>query len=102
MKKYLLFCLLFISLMACEPAVKFETKPIARFEHESVNKGVVNFTNLSSNYESSFWDFGDGSTSTERSPVHKFQKSGQYDVWLIVKDKKDRTSKFPQMIGVYF
>lgn len=33
------------------------------------------------------WDFGDGSPiSTERSPVHVFEKPGNYDVKLFVED----------------
>jgi hypothetical protein len=34
--------------------------------------------------ESFFWDFGDGNTSTERSPSHTFNKSGRYWVELQV------------------
>lgn len=31
-----------------------------------------------------YWDFGDGGTSTERSPIHNYEKKGLYDVKLIV------------------
>ncbi|MEO7176598.1 MAG: PKD domain-containing protein, partial [Saprospiraceae bacterium] len=30
------------------------------------------------------WDFGDGKTSTERSPYHTYQKGGTYEVCLSV------------------
>lgn len=30
------------------------------------------------------WDFGDGSTSTERNPLHRYQKGGEYVVKLMV------------------
>jgi PKD repeat protein len=33
------------------------------------------------------WDFGDGQTSSEQSPVHKFDHSGSYIVTLVVTDK---------------
>jgi len=34
------------------------------------------------------WDFGDGETSTERSPSHTYTKEGSYDVTLTVTDDK--------------
>jgi len=33
-----------------------------------------------------FWDFGDGSTSTDFSPVHYFSQGGIYNVTLIISD----------------
>lgn len=33
-----------------------------------------------------FWNFGDGSTSTEQNPVHTYQSSGVYTVTLTVTD----------------
>lgn len=45
----------------------------------------VAFENLSSNFGSCMWDFGDGSSeSTERSPVHVYRKSGNFSVKLQV------------------
>lgn len=42
----------------------------------------ISFTNFSSNYESVFWDFGDGITSTDENPTHKFTLNGSYTVIL--------------------
>lgn len=49
----------------------------------------VQFNNLS--YAASagtqyFWDFGDGTFSNEKSPVHQFTKRGTFDVKLVVAD----------------
>ncbi|MFK7783547.1 MAG: PKD domain-containing protein, partial [Crocinitomicaceae bacterium] len=44
---------------------------------------AVTFDNLSSNATSWFWDFGDGSTSTEESPIHTYQSSGNFTVLLV-------------------
>ncbi len=42
----------------------------------------ISFTNLSSNYESVFWDFGDGITSTDENPTHVYTLNGSYTVIL--------------------
>ena len=42
----------------------------------------ISFTNFSSNYESVFWDFGDGITSTDENPIHLYTLNGSYTVIL--------------------
>ncbi|MDG9715827.1 PQQ-dependent sugar dehydrogenase [Streptomyces sp. DH24] len=37
------------------------------------------------------WDFGDGGTSTEANPTHKYRKNGTYTATLTVKDASGRT-----------
>ncbi len=44
----------------------------------------VKFNNTSSKSGSVTWDFGDGETSTEPNPVHKYKKAGIYRVTLTV------------------
>jgi PKD repeat protein len=57
---------------------------------------TVNFTNRSYDADgdtmTSAWDFGDGSTSTETSPVHLFVSEGAYNVTLVVTDSKGAVS----------
>jgi len=50
---------------------------------------TVQFTDASSNtpYEWS-WDFGDGSTSTDQNPIHKYTTHGTYSVTLTAKNAK--------------
>ncbi len=50
------------------------------FSYQTDNK--VKFTNLSTDATSYLWDFGDGNTSTEFSPVHEYAVGGNYDVVL--------------------
>jgi PKD repeat protein len=60
----------------------------------------VQFTDNSSGVVSAYqWDFGDGSTSTERSPSHIFAAPGEYTVTLTVSGK-DGTNSAQVMIGV--
>lgn len=46
---------------------------------------TVAFTGTSTSAESYFWQFGDGSTSTEKSPSHEYKVPGKYNVVLKVK-----------------
>lgn len=48
----------------------------------NVNNDTATFNNLSSNFESVLWDFGDGITSTDGNPLHIYANSGNYTVLL--------------------
>ena len=50
----------------------------------SVDYKTAAFTALTNHGESFLWEFGDGSTSTEKNPVHTFVDGGTYDVKLSV------------------
>ncbi len=45
---------------------------------------TVAFTDESSGADSWYWDFGDGTTSTEPSPVHGYSQVGTFTVTLVV------------------
>lgn len=57
---------------------------VATFQYEisAENWAEVAFTNYSQNASSYAWDFGDGNTSTDESPVHTYAGGGTYDVTL--------------------
>jgi len=44
----------------------------------------VQFNNISSKSGNVKWDFGDGTTSTEQNPVHKYESAGIYRVSLTI------------------
>ena len=56
----------------------------------------VRFNNTSSKSGAVTWDFGDGTTSNEPNPVHKYAKAGNYKVRLTVDGVGSRT--YPIMI----
>lgn len=64
-------------------------KPAAAFyannTHPCVGATVI-FTNLSSGIVSSYWLFGDGSTSSATAPTHVYTATGSYTVRLVVTD----------------
>ncbi len=57
---------------------------------------VIQFTDKSSDSDGKVvtwaWDFGDGATSTEKSPVHEYAAYGNYKVQLTVTDDKGATA----------
>lgn len=52
------------------------------FEVNSSNFLEYSFTNISTSGASFTWDFGDGSTSTEKSPTHTYASEGTYNLVL--------------------
>lgn len=55
----------------------------------SVNE-EVSFLNISQSAKKYFWDFGDGTTSTEETPVHAYQEAGKYLIELRAERFKER------------
>ena len=56
--------------------------PVAQFTL-SQNNAIVDFTNTSTNGDSYYWDFGDGSNSAATSPSHTYSANGTYNVMLV-------------------
>ena len=68
-----------------------ETIGEANFTVGSPNQALyqgcpVQFLNGSSQTSVFQWDFGDGSTSAEKDPIHLYSTPGKYDVKLVVSD----------------
>jgi len=89
MKKiiFLPVCLLFI--ISCKKS------PTADFSIIGTTKvgETIQFTNSSTNSDNYIWDFGDGSTSTEESPSHIYEKPGDYIVMLEAKGEGGSSAK---------
>lgn len=62
-----------------------EVAPKASFTYKTAHPLKVVLTNNSTNATSYVWDFGDGTTSTEKSPTHKYKTIGVYKVKLTAK-----------------
>jgi len=80
-------------LMVAVMTVSSCAKPLAKFtlEREDARAPTnVTFDNQSEKAESYLWDFGDGNTSTESEPEHKYYLSGNYTITLkAMKGKKE-------------
>lgn len=72
----------------------------------SVSSGIapltVNFTNTSSgNFVSVKWDFGDGTTSSQINPTHKYTTNGSFKVTLTTYDESGLSATYSSVIVVY-
>ena len=77
-QKSLLCLLLFALFFSC-------SRPIADFTYNDTNRTApakIQFENNSEKAETYEWDFGDGNSSTEVSPNHQYNASGNYMVRL--------------------
>ncbi len=63
---------------ACNLMAKYNYKP------NKIQSKLIEFTNLSQGSGEYYWDFGDGSFSTEHSPSHNYNKNGYYWVSLSI------------------
>ena len=64
----------------CEPPVASATV----YPDDGLAPLEVYFENYSTNGENCYWDFGDGATSVDWSPVHTYESPGEYEVYLEV------------------
>lgn len=89
-KNYFFLLLVIIGLASC-------ARPIADFTIQGEDRTAptaLQFENNSKNAEAYEWDFGDGNTSTDSTPSHRFGSSGNYLV--ILKAKKGKKTRKTQ------
>ncbi len=87
MNKHYFYLLAVLLLASC-------ARPIADFTvrgEDRIAPAAIEFENNSENAETYEWDFGDGTTSMEATPSHRFRSSGNYLVKL--KAKKGNKSR---------
>lgn len=68
------------------PSSYDDNKPTANFSFEVEQPLKVVLTNRSFDAKSYKWDFGDGKTSTEENPIHRYSKKGVYKITLTAKN----------------
>lgn len=78
--------------------------PTAEFKTDYMSGCVplkVGFKNMSANFDSLLWEFGDGGYSSEKDPVWIFDEAGEYRVKLLSFGSEGRISKSELNIRVY-
>ncbi len=81
--------------------------PYAEFKYSPKNPKTgdkISFTDLSSDndgtIESHYWSFGDGATSNQQNPTHKYTTAGKYNVTLTVIDNRDKNNSYNSVINI--
>lgn len=78
--------LLFSNCSSNEPyPIKPPVPPTASFSYQVKQPLSVALTNTSVNASSYVWDFGDGKSSTEKNPIHRYDSKGVYKIKLTAK-----------------
>lgn len=96
--KIIKYILLLPLIAACN---KDEVKPEADiFYTVNIEDKTVTFTNETSGAVSYRWEFGDGATSTEQSPVHTYPEKGKYVPTLYATTKDGRVSEGSTVIYI--
>lgn len=81
-------------LMPLEPQFRKPIEAQWSFQIVDMDRRVVAFKDQSEGDITSWkWEFGDGSGSTERNPVHAYAKAGEYVVTLFVEGPKGKARR---------
>jgi hypothetical protein len=67
-----------------------DNHPVAKFRYapDTIDVQHIRFTDLSYyRPEKWYWDFGDGRSSRERYPIHRYERGGEYEVCLTVSNE---------------
>ncbi|MEN8229892.1 MAG: T9SS type A sorting domain-containing protein [Bacteroidota bacterium] len=79
--------------------VSINPLPVPDFDYTSDDLDV-SFSNNSMDADSYYWEFGDGNTSVEMSPLHQFNSAGDYSVSLTASNGWCVDSTITRMIQV--
>jgi PKD repeat protein len=63
----------------------------ARFDYRVNARTLTVFNHSEGRVDAWYWDFGDGTTSTERTPLHRYSETGRYVIQLTAREG-DRSS----------
>ncbi|MEM9931179.1 MAG: peptidylprolyl isomerase [Bacteroidota bacterium] len=95
MQRLLFFFSTLLLLGSCaRPTVQFMMPETAQAGN------AVSFANTTLDATTYLWDFGDGTTSTERDPAHRYLTSGSYTVTLTATNEKGKSTTKKQTVNL--
>lgn len=82
--------------------VLVNSKPTAQFSVSDVCfPNAANFTNQSTGAATYSWDFADGNTASQQSPVHTYAAAGSYNVTLIAASAQGCTDTISTPLNIF-
>lgn len=93
------FCAMLMGVAFIASCAK-DAVPCFKAEQVKPHKTDVAFTNCSEEAIEVEWDFGDGTTSKEENPVHRYAESGVYSVKLTAFNEKEEAFEITQNVTV--
>lgn len=101
-KQLLVLCFVFTAGMmlfqSCKKESSTESPQVGIFY--SIADKQVAFTALTLRATTWLWDFGDGTTSSDKSPVHVYKDGGYYDVKLVGTNAQGDTASAKSTVAV--
>lgn len=97
MKKSIIFAFVAVVAMLATSCKDKVEAPKARFSAD-VDGLKVTFTNMTKQEATFVWEFGDGQTSTEKSPVHEYAAIGTYTVTLTAENAGGKNSYSEEIV----
>jgi PKD repeat protein len=83
-----------------EPVANFVVAPLSPSTHDTVRPYDFSFDPARVGIATREWDFGDGSTSGEACPPHRYEADGQYVVTLKVTTQDGRSDTATRLVRV--
>jgi PKD repeat protein len=83
-----------------EPVANFVVAPLSPSTDDTVRPYDFSFDPARVGIAAREWDFGDGSTSTEACPPHRYEADGQYVVTLRVTTQDGRSDTATRLVRV--
>lgn len=84
---------------------RIPTASFSYFPAKPTVKDTVGFQDSSTDQDGSVvswrWDFGDGTTSTEQNPEHRYVNKGSYEVTLVVTDERGTEDTAAATLSVF-
>lgn len=78
----------------------YRQPPVASFSYKVEHPLTVHLVNTSKNASSGTWDFGDGTTSTEGNPSHRYKNIGVYKIKLTAYNDKGEADTYEKNVTI--
>ncbi|QTN38533.1 choice-of-anchor L domain-containing protein [Cryomorphaceae bacterium] len=93
------------NMVSASAPVEVEIAPQAQYFFTQLTNQQISFTNQTTGATIFNWSFGDGATSPDENPTHKYDQAGFFEVWLTTSSPNgcvDSTSQLVEVISEFY